>query len=65
MNGKIYQNKNLYSHTHSFLSATNHLGKIKGLGYIRSLHILLCVNKTKFDCFKKKIILTASKNIKI
>ena len=51
MNGKIYQNKNPYSHTHSFLSATNHLGKIKGLGYIRSLHILLCVNKTKFDCF--------------
>ena len=61
MDGKICQNKTPYSHTHSPLITTKHLGKIRRLGYIWCLHFLLYVNSLK-KFFKQKYV---SKNIKI
>ena len=55
------KHKTPYSYTHSFLSKTKHLGKIRRLGYKQFLYILLYVNslkkffvnKAKFNYFKK------------
>ena len=41
------KHKTPYFHTHSFLSTTKHLGKIRRLGYIRFLYSLLDVNSLK------------------
>ena len=67
------KHKTPYSNTHSFLSTTKHLGKIRRLGYKQFLYFLLYVNslkkffvsKTKFNCFYKMSIFSYSQLPKI
>ena len=67
------KHKTPYSYTHSFLSTTKHLGKIRRLGYKQFLYFLLYVNslkkffvsKTKFNCFYKMSIFSYSQLPKI
>ena len=62
------KHKTPYSYTHSFLSTTKHLGKIRRLLYKQFLHFLFYVNslkkffvsKRKFNCFKKMSIFSDS-----
>ena len=57
-----------FAYTHSFLSTTKHLRKIRRLGYKQFLYFLLYVNslkklfvsKTKFNCFLKMSIFSYS-----